>query len=126
LRIRLTKNLEPLRASALTRLNSSIGERLYDLTAAPVAMLRARKLADARAYFAGLGEAPLLTAEAFDRMIDVATMAGNIMIKAEEEAVMIAKIEGIRQRAQAAIRSAPTPAAIETALEAALEEILNG
>jgi hypothetical protein len=116
LKIRLTKNLEPLRASALARLDEVMSDRLYAITSSPVAILRARKLAEAKRVLAGEGGAPLLTAEAFDQTFDVASLAATVVAKAATEAEVIAAIEAQRQRAQAAIRSAPNPAAIDAVL----------
>ena len=117
MKIRLTKNLDPLRASALARLDEMAGERLYSLTASPVAILRARKLAEAKRLLAGEGGAPLLAAEAGALGIDAAALATTVIAKAAAEADGLAAIEARRQAAQAAIRTAPHPAAIDAALE---------
>ncbi|MCX5581313.1 hypothetical protein [Kaistia terrae] len=93
-----------------------MSERLYAMTASPVAILRSRKLAEAKRVLAGEGGAPLLTAEAFDQTFDVASLAATVVAKAATEAEVIAAIEAQRQRAQAAIRSAPNPAAIDAVL----------
>jgi len=122
LKIRLTKNLEPLRASALVRLDEIIGDQLHPMTASPIAMLRARKLAEAKRVLAGEGGAPMLTDEAAAKGVAVLDLAATVITKAAAETALLAQIEARRQVAQATIRSAPHPAAIE----AALEEILNG
>jgi hypothetical protein len=122
LRIRLTKNLEPLRASALARLDQIIGERLYALTASPVAILRTRKAAEAELFLAVGSVGPLLRVEAEVEGIPVADLVDTVLDKATAAGEAMAAIEIRRQAAQAAIRSAQNPAAIEVALE----EILNG
>lgn len=122
MKIRLTKDLEPLRVLALGRLNDVIGERIYARTGSPVAIVRARKAAEAERWRAGCGAGPLLHAEAVASGQPVASLVDGILAKAAEEMQGLAQIEARRQAAQAAIRSAPHPAAIE----AVLEEILNG
>jgi len=122
MKIRLTKNLEPIRNDALGRINDAVNARTYDQVASPVAMLRARKLAEAKRVLAGDGGAPMLTAEAAAKAVAVLDLAATVIAKAAAEAETLAAIEARRQAAQAAIRSAPHPAAIE----AALEEFLNG
>jgi len=122
MKIRLTKDLEPLRALALGRLNVVIGERISARTGSPVAILRARKAAEAEHWRAGGGAGPLLQAEAIASGQTVASLVDRILAKAAEEMQGLAQIEACRQAAQAAIRSAPHPAAIE----AALVEFLNG
>jgi len=117
MKIRLTKNLDPLRASALARLDEMAGERLYGLTASPIAILRARKLAEAKRLLAGEGGAPLLAAEAGALGIDAAALATTVIAKSAAEAHGLAAIEALRQATQAAIRTAPHPAAIDAALE---------
>jgi hypothetical protein len=122
LKIRLTKNLEPLRASALARLDEMAGEQLHPLTSSPIAALRARKLAEAKRVLGGEGGAPLLTAEAAAKGLPVAELASSVVAKASAEAAALTAIETRRQATQAAICSAAHPAAIA----AALEEFLNG
>lgn len=122
MRIRLTKNLEPLRASALARLDEIMGERLYALTASPVALLRARKAAEAELFLSVGPAGPLLRAEAEAAGLAVVDLVDAVLVKATEAAEAMAVIEIRRQSAQAAIRSAPNPAAID----AVIEEILNG
>ncbi|MCX5518437.1 hypothetical protein OSH10_08315 [Kaistia defluvii] len=122
MKIRLTKNLEPLRASALARLDEMAGEQLHPLTSSPIAALRARKLAEAKRVLGGEGGAPMLTAEAVAKGLPVAELASSVVAKASADAAALTGIETRRQSTQSAIRSAPHPAAIE----AALEEFLNG
>lgn len=117
MRIRLTKNLEPLRASALAHLDEIIGERLYSLTASPVALVRARKAAEAEHWAAGGGAGPLLRAEAGEAGIDVASLVDAVLIKAANATEAIAALEARRQTAQAAIRAATHPAAVAAAFE---------
>lgn len=119
MKIRLTKNLGPLRASALARLDDAMNQRIQHLVASPLALLRARKLAEAKCILAGEGGAPLLTAEAFDSMFDLPSLAASVISKAAAETEVLAALEAKRQAAQAAIRSAPNPAAIEAALATA-------
>jgi hypothetical protein len=116
LKIRLTKNLEPLRASALARLDEVFGEQLRPMTSSPVAILRARKLAEAKRVLAGEGGAPMLTAEAAAFGLEVVALASVVVAKAAAEAETLAEIEARRQAAQAAIRIAPNPAAIDAVL----------
>lgn len=122
MRIRLTKNLEPLRVSALARLDEIMGEQLYELTASPVALLRARKAAEAERWAVGGGAGPLLQAEAAAADMPIASLVDAVLVKAADAAEAMGAIEIRRQAAQAAIRAAPNPAAID----AVLEEILNG
>lgn len=119
MKIRLTKNLEPLRASALARLDEAMNARVHHLVASPVALLRARKLAEAKRVLAGEGGAPLLTAEAFDLMFDLSKLASVVIAKAAAETEVLAALEAKRQAVQEAIRKAPNPAAIEAALSTA-------
>lgn len=116
MKFRLTKNLEPLRASALARLDEVFGEQLQPMTSSPVAILRARKLAEAKRVLAGEGGAPMLTAEAAAFGLEVVALASAVVAKAAAEAETLAEIEARRQTAQAAIRSAPNPAAIDAVL----------
>ncbi|MCX5570628.1 MULTISPECIES: hypothetical protein [Kaistia] len=122
MKIRLTKNLDPFRAGALAHLDEFVGQQIYAQTASPIAMLRARKLAEAKRVLAGEGGAPMLKAEARAKGVRVAALAASVVEKATAGAETLATIEARRQATQAAIRSAPHPAAIE----AALEEFLNG
>ncbi|HEV7284123.1 MAG TPA: hypothetical protein VGN75_04630, partial [Kaistia sp.] len=86
------------------------------MTASPVAILRARKLAEAERYLSAWTAGPLLAAEATATNTHAAILARAIVSKAEAEAQDMARIEIRRQATQAAIRSAPHPAAIEAAL----------
>ena len=122
MKIRLSKDLLPLRSLALDRLDAVVGDSLYAQTASPVAALRLRKLAEAEAWRGGGAAGPLLQVEAESSAQTVDQLVQSILAKASEQAHALAQIETRRQRAQAAIRTAPHPAAIE----AALEEFLNG
>ena len=115
-KIRLTKNLEPIRASALARLDDEMNARLHDLVASPVALIRARKLAEAKRLLTDEGGTPLLTAEAAAIGIDPTALASVVIAKAGAEAVELAEIEATRQTTQAAIQAARHPAEIEAAI----------
>ena len=116
MKIRLTKNLEPLRASALARLDEVISKRLYSLAGSPIATLRALKLAEAKRVLAGEGPAQMLSAEAAALGLELVGLAQTVVAKAFANTPALAEIEACRQSAQAAIRSAPHPAAIDAVL----------
>ncbi|WP_336801488.1 hypothetical protein [Kaistia sp. MMO-174] len=122
MKICLTKNLEPLRASALARADDATNAQIHDLVASPLAVLRAWKLVEATAVLDGHPPGALLTAEIFDQTMDLADLSARIVAKAAETKAFLGTIERRRQAAQAAIRAAKNPAEIE----AALEEFLNG
>ncbi|WP_336802363.1 hypothetical protein [Kaistia sp. MMO-174] len=122
MKFKLSKNLELFQFGALAHLNEAVGQQLYTMTASPIAMLRARKLAEAKRVLAGEGGAPMLTAEAAAKGVAILDLAATVITKAAAEAETLAAIEARRQATQAAIRAAPHPAAIE----AALEEFQNG
>lgn len=122
MKIRLSKNLESFQFGALAHVDEFVGQQLYVMTSSPVAVLRSRKLAEAKRVLAGEGGATMLTAEAAAKGVAVAVLASVVIAKAAAEVETLAAIELRRQRAQAAIRSASHPAAIETAVE----EFLNG
>ena len=115
-KIRLTKDLQPIRASALARLDEAVNARIHHLVASPVAIVRARKLGEAKRVLAGDGGAPMLTAEAAAIGIDPTALASVVIAKAGAEAVELAEIEATRQTTQAAIQAARHPAEIEAAI----------
>ncbi|WP_029073576.1 hypothetical protein [Kaistia adipata] len=117
MKLQITKNLDALRADALLRLDQTANARIYDLAASPVAIVRARKAAEAEHWAAGGGAGPLLRAEAGTTGIDVASLVDAVLVKAANAAEAIATVEARRQAAQAAIRAATHPAAIAAALE---------
>jgi hypothetical protein len=122
MRIRLTKDLEPLRAEALQRLDQMADELLLELLGSPVAQIRARKAAEAERWASGGDIGPLLRTEAESGGLSVARLVDVVLAKAAIATEAIGAIECRRQAAQAAIRAAPHPAAITLAVE----EFQNG
>lgn len=117
MKLQIAKNLDTLRADALLRLNQTADGMLFDLAASPVAIVRARKAAEAEHWAAGGGAGPLLRAEAGEAGIDVASLVDAVLVKAANAAEAIAALEARRQTAQAAIRAATHPAAVAAAFE---------
>lgn len=125
MKIRLKKNLEPLRASALARLDALVAEKIADETPSAIAALRSAKAQEAMLVMISGGDAgfaPLLEAESSALGVPLLDLAKQVLAKVAEVNTDRIEVEVQRQRAQAAIRIAPTPAAID----AALEEFLNG
>ena len=117
MKLQIAKNLDTLRADALLRLNQTADGMLFDLAASPVAIVRARKAAEAEHWAAGGGAGPLLRAEAGEAGIDVASLVDAVLVKAANASEAIAALEVRRQNTQAAIRAATHPAAVAAALE---------
>ncbi|MFI5409149.1 hypothetical protein [Kaistia sp. UC242_56] len=119
MKIRLTKNLEPLRASALARLDALVAEKIADETPPAIAALRSAKAQEAMLLLVSGGDAdltPLLEAESASLGVSLLDLAKEVLAKVAEANSDRIEIEVKRQRAQAAIRIAPTPAAIDAAL----------
>jgi CHASE3 domain sensor protein len=119
LKIRLKKNLEPLRASALARLDALVAEKIADETPSAIAALRSAKAHEAMLVVISGGDAdlaPLLQAESNALGVPLLDLAKEVLAKVAEANTDRIEIEVKRQRAQASIRIAPTPAAIDAAL----------
>jgi len=119
LKIRLKKNLEPLRASALARLDALVAEKIADEAPPAIAALRSAKAHEAMLVVISGGDAdlaPLLEAESASLGVSLLDLAKQVLGKVAEANTNRIEVEVQRQRAQAAIRVAPTPAAIEAAL----------
>lgn len=112
--ISVTKDLGALRGEALLRVDRSL-RRLRDRLDAN-ADIHAAKLAEARLILSTSGgnqPTPLLTREAGASAARLHALAETVIARAAETADRIADLEVNRQAAQAAIRSAVTPAAID-------------
>lgn len=119
MKIRLTKNLEPLRASALARLDALVAEKIAGESPPAIAALRSAKAQEAMLLLVSGGDAgfsPLLEAESAALGIPLLDLAKEVLAKVAEASAGRIDIEARRQHAQAAIRSAPNPAAIDAVL----------
>ena len=122
MRIRLTKNLEPLRASALARLDDKAASLLADSTPPAIAEVRAQKWNEAARIMASDEEldpatVPLLARESADKGMPIRDIAFRVFTQLMIRSAALVDVEAARQAAQTAIREAATPAAIEAALE---------
>lgn len=113
MKISLRKNLDAIRSDTLLRLDTLMRAR-RDAVCTPNADVHAMKLAEARRLN---GPTPLLDREAVTLGRPVTAIAQMVIAKAKATAEAVAAIEAQRQTAQAAIRSATTPAAIEAVLD---------
>jgi hypothetical protein len=113
------ENLDPLRANALARLDQWAGEQAINLTSPPIALIRARKAAEADLVLAGANNAsaaPLLAPEAAARGVTLQDLAAIVSERSATANAALATIEVERQARQARIRSATHPAAIDAVL----------
>lgn len=120
MKLSISKDMGRLRADGLLRLDRAMKLRrnaLLDFNSD----IHAAKRAEAQAVMLGGTEAPLLAAEAEATGRTLAAMAEAVLAKSAQAMPAVAALEAERQRRQALVRAATTPADIETAL-AGMEE----
>lgn len=110
-RIVLRKDIEAIRAAALGEIDGAFRRRRNALGLN--ADIHAAKLAEARAWQGFAGEAPILAAEAAAKGIDLSELVDQVIERAADQHQTLAELEVERQGAQAAIRAAATPGAID-------------
>lgn len=116
----LVKDLAPLRATALSRIDAAAEAALADhVGGGRIAAVHAAKLAEAtravQAWAPAPEDYPLLAAEAGITAPDIAAVAALVIARDGEARAALARIEPLRLAAKAAVRAATTPAAIEAA-----------
>ncbi|MBP0438412.1 hypothetical protein [Tianweitania sediminis] len=117
MRIELAKNMTNVRLAALLRLEAGFATRHYAVLGGAIHEVHALKADEARRVLDG-GTSPLLAPEASARGISEADLAHAVLDKAQVQAEQLAQVEIDRQRAQADLKIAATPAAVEAVLAA--------
>lgn len=117
MKLSIAKDLGALRAEGLLRLDRAMKlarNRLLDLNSDVHAVKRAEALAIAAGATEGV---PLLAAEAAATGRPLGAVAQDVLAKSAAALPAIAALEADRQRRQALIRAAATPAEIGAAIE---------
>ncbi|MEH6721064.1 MAG: hypothetical protein V7704_19465 [Aurantimonas endophytica] len=115
--MKMTRDMETLRAVALARLDAIFAER-HAAVLGPLYAIHARKAADAASIIASGVSSLLLAPEAKRRGVSEKALAAQVLIRAERQAAILGLLEAERQDAQAEIAAAKSPAELDSILAA--------